>query len=349
MPEIAKYAVATLVPMALLLAVPLWGGFAVAALVWLTLLAALMDHLLDPPAKGSATAWTDSLTTLLALGHVALVPLVLWALTAPGLPLGQKIALFVASASFIGQVSHPNAHELIHGKSRLHRALGALVYTTMGFGHHVSAHRLVHHRHVATEQDPNTPRLGESFWRYLPRAWAGSFRTGFAAEADRLARRGRPRWHNPYMLWSGGAALTAMLATVATGPAGLATLFGLWALTGSQILMSDYVQHYGLRRLPLPSGRLEPLGPHHSWNAPKGFSSYLMLNAPSHSEHHLHPDRSYPQLAPGTDAPTLPRSLPIMAMLATVPPIWHRLMDRRAARVVDAARSRIAGTQRAAA
>jgi alkane 1-monooxygenase len=49
-------------------------------------------------------------------------------------------------------------------------------------------------------------------------------------------------------------------------------------------------------------------------------------------------------------APTLPRSLPVMAVIATIPPLWHRMMDRRAARVMEAAAARIArGTDRAAA
>jgi alkane 1-monooxygenase len=350
MPVIARYGIVTLVPLTLLmLGATLWGGYAVMALVWLTLVAGLMDQLLAPPPKvtGAVSPWADRLSVLLALGHLALVPLALVGLSDPGMGLGGKIALFAAAASFIGQVSHPNAHELIHRKNRRRAGLGALVYVTMGFGHHVSAHRLVHHRHVATPDDPNTPRAGESFWRYLPRAWAGSFRAGLAAEAARV-ERGAARF-NPYWFWTAGAAATAVLATALAGPAGLAGLLGLWALTGMQILLSDYIQHYGLQRLPLPSGRREPVGPHHSWNAPRGFSSYLMMNAPSHSEHHLHPDRSYEQLATDTDAPTLPWSLPVMAMLATVPPVWRRVMDRRAARVMAAAEARLVAADRAAA
>jgi alkane 1-monooxygenase len=97
----------------------------------------------------------------------------------------------------------------------------------------------------------------------------------------------------------------------------------------AQLLMSDYVQHYGLRRRVLPGGRLEPVGPQHSWNAPQWFTSRLMLNAPRHSEHHAHPARPYPALAlPGPDeAPTLPRSLPVMGMIALIPSRWRGMMD----------------------
>lgn len=352
MPPMAKYGIVTLVPLiCLMAAATVWGGFAWAALIWLTLIAALLDHMLDPPSPAAGNAsGTYTLPILLALGHAAVVPLALIALAQGNLTTAQSIALFLATASFIGQVSHPNAHELIHRKSRTSQALGALVYVSMGFGHHVSAHRLVHHRYVATPQDPNTPHMGESFWHYLPRAWVGSFRAGLRAEVDRLARRGEGPWslRNPYWLWIGGAAFSAFTALLIAGPIGLLALLGLWLLTGTQILLSDYIQHYGLRRLTLPTGRIEPVGPHHSWNAPRGFSSYLMMNAPSHSEHHLHPDRSYAEIGADTAAPNLPYALPIMAMVATLPPVWHRIMDRRAAKVMAAAEERLTLTSRAA-
>ena len=97
----------------------------------------------------------------------------------------------------------------------------------------------------------------------------------------------------------------------------------------SQLLLSDYVQHYGLLRARLPDGRLEPVGDRHSWNAPHWFSGALMPNAPRHPDHHAHPSRPYPALRlpdPGT-APHLPYALPVCGMAALVPPLWRRMMD----------------------
>jgi alkane 1-monooxygenase len=346
MPVIARYAIATLTPLTLLILGALaWGGFAVAALVWLTLLAALVDWMLEPPGKAEgAGPLGERLPVILGLGHLALIPVVLYGLSVPGLEPLQKLALFFAAASFVGQVSHPNAHELIHRRARGERWLGAAVYVSVGFGHHVSAHRLVHHAHVGTWRDPNTPLPGESFWSYLPRAWAEEFRAGLIAEEGRLERRGLgPRhWRNPYWAWIGGEALCLVLVAWVFGPVALLAHLALWLLSGAQVLMSDYLQHYGLQRMELPSGRLEPVGPHHSWDAPRGFSSYLMMNAPAHSEHHLHPDRTFDTLGPGAEAPRLPYAMPVMAVLATVPMVWHRVMDRRALKVMEAAEARVA-------
>ena len=113
---------------------------------------------------------------------------------------------------------------------------------------------------------------------------------------------------------------------------------GVAAYAQLQLLLSDYVQHYGLRRGLRADGRREPVGPQHSWNAPSWYSGAMMLNAPRHSDHHLRPGRAFPDLSlDPVKMPMLPRSLPVMATIALVPPLWRRVMDRRAARWQDAA------------
>jgi len=130
-----------------------------------------------------------------------------------------------------------------------------------------------------------------------------------------------------------GAALTLGIAAIIAGWGGVVQLLALAAYAQMQLLLSDYVQHYGLRRKPRADGRIEPVGPQHSWNAPQWYSSAMMLNAPRHSDHHMRPARAFPALEVTPDTmPILPRSLPVMAALALVPPIWRRVMDRRVAR-----------------
>ncbi len=108
-------------------------------------------------------------------------------------------------------------------------------------------------------------------------------------------------------------------------------------------MLSDYVQHYGLMRTEIrPPGKLEPVGPQHSWNAPHWFTTHLMLNAPPrHSDHHAHPARPYPALRlRDGEAPMLPYSLPAMAALALVPKLWQRVMGGRELRKWYAAHPR---------
>ena len=117
----------------------------------------------------------------------------------------------------------------------------------------------------------------------------------------------------------------------------MAVWAGLGLHATGQLLLSDYVQHYGLRRRVLADGRLEPVGPRHSWNAPHWFSGAMMLNAPRHSDHHAHPARPYPALRlPGAEeAPMLPRALPVCCTIALCPPLWRRMMAPHLARWSD--------------
>ncbi|NUB43910.1 alkane 1-monooxygenase [Fertoebacter nigrum] len=331
----ALFPLATLAPLPLLaLGVGFGGALAFAGLVYMTLFALLLDQVVARAAAPDGVEFpaADALLVVLALAHLLALPLAVWAIGGPsGLSAVDRVALFAGFGLFFGQVSNPVAHELIHrGDRRLFR-LGRLVYVTLLFGHHTSAHRLVHHRHAASRDDPNTARSGEGFYRFALRAWVGSFRKGLAAEND-LRRRGAKGLH-PYAIYTGGAVLSLLLGWVIAGPAGALVWAGLAAHAQSQLLLSDYVQHYGLMRRTGPDGRLEPVGDRHSWNAPHGFTAALMLNAPRHSDHHAHPARPYPALRlPVPDlAPRLPWSLPVSCVVALLPPLWRRAMRPRLA------------------
>lgn len=311
-------------------------GWLVAALIYLTVFAALLDRLLPrltgAPDEAEFPA-ADALLIVLGLAHLALMPLAVWMVGGPsGLSGAGRVVAFLAFGLQFGQISNPAAHELIHRGDRRLQMLGIAIYVTLLFGHHASAHRLIHHRHVATPADPNTARRGESFYRFAPRAWIGSFRAGLRAE------RRRPGNLHPYAVYLGGALFCLAVAILLAGPAGLAAYVGLALHATAQLLLSDYVQHYGLARAPRDDGRPEPVGDRHSWNAPQRFSAAMLLNAPRHSDHHAHPARPYPALRLPPQAPLLPRSLPMMANIALVPPLWRRMMHPRLDRL--AARSR---------
>jgi alkane 1-monooxygenase len=137
---------------------------------------------------------------------------------------------------------------------------------------------------------------------------------------------------HPYAGYLAGQAACLTLAWVIAGGAGVAVWLGLGLHATAQLLLSDYVQHYGLARARLPDGRLEPVGPQHSWNAPHWFSAAMMLNAPRHSDHHAHPGRPFPALRLPADAPMLPWPLPLACTLALAPPLWRRRIAPHLAR-----------------
>lgn len=337
MPSVALFAAATLGPLALLACGALWGGgWTLAAALCMALLAGGLDQITpqsESAPDSAGMAGEAALLAALALAHLIALPLLVNAIAgAPARPLWQQAALFTGAALWFGQVAMAFAHELIHRGRRWQVRLGVLVFGSLLFGHHASAHRLVHHVHVATAADPNTARAGEGFYRFAARAWAGSFRRGWQAESAR--RHGRRPGAHPYAAYGALAAASLGAGWLLAGWKGALVWAGLSALAQGQLLLSDYVQHYGLRRAALPDGRLEPVSARHSWNAPHWFSGAMMLNAPRHSDHHSHPGTPYPALRlpkPG-EAPMLPWPLPLACTIALAPPLWKRLIRPHLAR-----------------
>lgn len=319
----------------LLLAGHLWGGiWAIYALVFITLGVAAFDTLSagDMPEDGTR-AEARALSMVLAVVHFAVLGGAVFTIATTDHSLTAKVCLFAASGLFMGQVSNANAHEMIHAPGRVRRALGRWTYISLAYGHHVSAHTGVHHVHVGTPMDPNSARWGESYWRFVPRCWGGAFRAGLALEVARLGKKGREAWHpaNPYWTYIGGALGCCALTYWGFGSKGLAIYLALCAYAQSQLIISDYVQHYGLRREQRADGKYEPLGPAHSWDAPHWASSALMLNAPRHADHHLHPMRGYEALRLPDATPHMPWPLPVMATIALWPRAWRAVMHPRLA------------------
>ncbi|MEM5542179.1 alkane 1-monooxygenase [Sulfitobacter sp. AS92] len=326
------YVIASLTPAMLIAAAALWGGvWPVLALLSITVHVAFMDRLgrAVPLSERSGRA----LTLALAVAHLLLLPLGVWAIGgAAHLEVWDRALIFAALGLFLGQISNSNAHELIHAPRRLHRRIGTAIYISLLHGHHVSAHLRVHHPAAATPADPNSAPKGMGFWHFLLSASWGEFRAGWRADTAQRARKVGARGLHPYVVYLGGAALALLTALLLGGVPGLLGYLGLAAYAQMQLLLSDYVQHYGLRRQQRADGRFEPIGPQHSWNAPKWYSAAMMLNAPRHSDHHMRPARAFPALEVTEEMPKLPYSLPIMAVIALAPPIWRRVMDARVAR-----------------
>lgn len=328
---IIVFGVVTLLPAPILVI----GSFAgqawlLAAFGYMTLLCYLLDVLLWSPRKNADKkpdiSGADALSMVLAGLHFPILYLGVLAITGTtGLEYWERAVAFFAFGLYFGQVSNSNAHELIHRGNKLLHELGKWVLISLLFGHHNSAHLYVHHRFACSDRDPNSARKGENFYQFARRAWIESFNEGLKAEDRRLVAQNHLL--HPYVIYLGGSLLLMSVSLVVAGWWGVATHIGLAAYATMQLLMADYVQHYGLRRRSGRDGKLEPFGPHHAWNSKHRFSGWLMLNAPKHSGHHMQPTVPYLAQTVPPNALLLPRSLPIMSIVALFPRRWRKVMD----------------------
>ncbi|TNF64743.1 MAG: alkane 1-monooxygenase [Rhodobacteraceae bacterium] len=313
----------------LLLPVIAWYGFSVADAVL-----GLDRENADPATEEADLVWYRAVTLIWApVQFMTLFGLIWYVTGTDHLNSFEKIMVFFGMGVISGTIGINYSHELMHQKNRAERWLGDILLAMVMYSHFRSEHLLVHHRYVGTPRDPVTARYNEGFHRFYPRVLRESLVSAFRAEAAKLARRDRP-WYdvaNPF--WRYWALQGAMLALAFTigGWSGVG-LFLVQAGTAIwQLELVNYVEHYGLTRKHLGDGKYEHVQPRHSWNAAHRASNWLLINLQRHSDHHYKPDRRFPLLQNHTraEAPQLPHGYPVMTMLAMVPPLWRRVMNKR--------------------
>jgi alkane 1-monooxygenase len=242
----------------------------------------------------------------------------------------DKLGLMVTVGG-IGGIAISTAHELGHKRGQAEQRLSKIALAQTCYGHFFVAHNRGHHVQVATPRDPASSRLGESLYAFIPRSVIGNLRSAWRLEGRRLERMGRSRWtvHNEVLnAWVLSAALFGTLI-VLFGVEIVPWLVGQ-AMIGFCLLEAiNYIEHYGLRRQQLPDGRYERVGPSHSWNNNTVIANLFLFHLQRHSDHHAHPLRRYQALRSVDQAPQLPAGYATMLLLAAVPPLWRRVMNRR--------------------
>jgi alkane 1-monooxygenase len=246
----------------------------------------------------------------------------------------DKFGLMV-TVGIVGGIAINTAHELSHKRSRTERRLATLALVQTGYAHFIVEHQHGHHIRVATPEDTTTSRLGQSYYRFVPRSVFGGIRFAWTYERKRLARRQKSFYGAENTILRGWLLCLAAGAVLAVwfGPTVLPWLAGQ-AIVGICVLESvNYVEHYGLRRRKLPDGRYERVTPAHSWNSNAIVTNVFLYHLQRHSDHHANPMRRYQILRHHEQAPQLPFSYATMILLALIPPVWRRVMDPRVAEV----------------
>lgn len=238
------------------------------------------------------------------------------------------------TVGIVAGIAINTAHELGHKRPALERWLAKVALAQSAYGHFFLEHNRGHHQKVSTPDDPASSRLGESFWEFLPRTVVGSLRSAVRLEREREERLGQ-RWWSPRNELLNAWAMSVVLfgGLIAVFGWSIAPWLAVQAVIGFCLLeVVNYIEHYGLLRQQRPDGRYERCRPEHSWNASNVVSNLLLYQLQRHSDHHAFPTRRYQVLRHFDDVPQLPTGYAGMIVLATVPPIWRRVMDHR---VVD--------------
>ncbi len=254
----------------------------------------------------------------------------LWQMLAAGHLSLWEVGLMAAVLTTVAQTVFIVGHELVHRRAPWERRLGEFLLASVSYPHYATEHVYIHHPRVCTPLDPGSAPKGVSFWRYLPAEVANNLLGAWRFERRRLTRRHLPLWHYTNAFWRYATEIAVWYGLIFW-------LGGPWAallylvLCGSVVFsmkISNYVQHYGLRRIRMPTGRFEPVKPRHAWSAAYKFTNWLYYNMQRHADHHTS-NRRYPLLQHHGEAasPQLPGSYIQMNGMALFPKRWFETID----------------------
>lgn len=256
-----------------------------------------------------------------------------WLATRDDVPMLDRVGITVSVGALNG-IAIVTGHELGHKHERHNRVGAMLALAPTFYTHFAVEHNFGHHKRVSTPEDPASSRLGESFWKFLPRTVIGGVKSAIEIETKRLERKGKGFWTIENELLQGWA-ITAGFVGVTTaicGPRAIPFLLAQGAYGASLLEVVNYVEHYGLLRQKDENGKYERTLPEHSWNSNYVVTNLVLYQLQRHSDHHAFPTRSFQSLRHFENAPQLPGGYASMLLPAYIPGWWFSLMDQR---VVD--------------
>lgn len=238
----------------------------------------------------------------------------------------------ISTGLMLGGIGITVAHELIHRKSSFEQFLGKLLLFSTNYLHFFIEHIRGHHKTVGTEEDPVSAKIGQSFYAIWFHAVYGSYANSWKLERERLQKKDLPfiSIHNQIVRYF---FLTLALNIFIFFFFGWMTfLFYLLAstLAFSLLEMVNYIEHYGLTREQRDDGSYEKVEAHHSWSSNNYLSRWFLFELTRHADHHLNASRKYQVLKNIDSSPQHPTGYPGMIFLALIPPLWFRVMDKKA-------------------
>jgi alkane 1-monooxygenase len=223
-------------------------------------------------------------------------------------------------------------HELGHRNSKLERFLGELLLLSSLENHFLPYHNRGHHTNVGTPEDPASARRNEVLYIFWFRSQLGSYIQAWQIEVKRMQIT-KHAWfslRNKMVVYTIAQSILLGLIFWFFGKSGLNAFLGA-SVFGIVLLETvNYIEHYGLTRQQKPNGSYELVKRHHSWNSNHLLGRVILFELTRHSEHHYKPDKPYQQLNRHESAPNMPTGYPGMMLLALIPPLFFRIMNKEA-------------------
>ncbi|EAT12481.1 probable alkane hydroxylase [Oceanobacter sp. RED65] len=255
----------------------------------------------------------------------------------PGLSVLDQV-LYTMSVGVVGGIIAINVgHELIHKNTKLEQISGGLLLSLVSYAGFKVEHVYGHHVHVSTPEDASSSRYNQSLYDFLPKAYYHNFKNAWKIQKQRMERKGQRFlgikneliWYYLHTVLVAGLMGVFFEVLGASFWIGVGFFFLQSFIAFTELEVINYIEHYGLHRRKMSTGKYERVTPEHSWNSNYFLTNMFLFQLQRHSDHHAFAARRYQVLRHHENSPQLPFGYATMFTLAWFPPLWKAVMNPR--------------------
>lgn len=255
----------------------------------------------------------------------------LYKITQTNLAAFEIIGMTLSLGIILGANGINVAHELGHRNKLFERMLGKMLLIPSHYTHFFIEHNHGHHLHVSTPEDPSTAKYNQNLYAFWIQTVTGTYRKAWEIQKklNSIENRNVLSVKNDMFWFTIIQIVYLMLIAAFFGLNGL--LLALFTgIIGFLLLETiNYIEHYGLRRNQLPSGRFERVTEKHSWNSNHVLGRIILYELTRHSDHHFKSQKKYQILEYHDVSPQMPYGYPTSMVLSFFPPLWFAVMNKR--------------------
>ncbi|MEQ1798141.1 MAG: alkane 1-monooxygenase [Lacibacter sp.] len=239
---------------------------------------------------------------------------------------GSAISLGIIN----GVLGFTLAHEFVHRHTIPEKTAAWLLLLQNNYPHYGIEHVKGHHVYACTPDDPHAAAMNESFYHFLPRSVKFTAVNAWRIEVERLKRRGKR-----IISFQNRVAQHILIHLLlycllfAVGNWHLLLFYLIQSAVAIVLLhMADYLQHYGLQRKEIDNQKYERISAFHAWGNTHAKAGFNLFQLDKHADHHLHPSHRYETLLDHAESPELPAAYSSMMLIALVPGLWFKKMNK---------------------
>jgi alkane 1-monooxygenase len=223
------------------------------------------------------------------------------------------------------------AHELGHRKTLFEKIMGKLLLIPSHYTHFFIEHNHGHHLHVSTPNDPSTAKYNQSLYAFWIQTVVGTYREAWKIQLKLNKLENRKIYAiKSDMFWFTIIQISYMVLiyNFFGTKASIVAMFS--GIVGFLLLETiNYIEHYGLKRNKLESGRFERVSEKHSWNSNHVLGRIVLYELTRHSDHHYKSQKEYQILEYHDVSPQMPYGYPTSMVISFFPPLWFAVMNKR--------------------